>query len=127
MDSDDDYLYDDDSGNESPEDEEEEEEDMQDEVDDFGIDMDPEPGGSHAQKIEDEYPFEVLSTEKIVSNMVESIKEVSMVVQDQIPTTTVHDLSWVLLKLFFFNNHLGAYPAEPFQVGQGASDGAFIQ
>ena len=89
MDSDDDYLYDDDSGNESPEDEDEEEEDMQDEVDDFGIDMDPEPGGSHAQKIEDEYPFEVLSTEKIVSNMVESIKEVSQVVQDQIPTTTV--------------------------------------
>merc|ERR1712012_716418 len=86
MDSDDDYLYDDDSGNESPEDEEE------DEVDDFGIDMDPEPGGSHAQKIEDEYPFEVLSTEKIVSNMVESIKEGSMVVQDQIPTTTVRIL-----------------------------------
>ena len=91
MDSDDDFsLYDaTDSGNESPEEEGEEEEDMQDEVDDFGIDMDPEPGGSHAQKIEDEYPFEVLSTEKIVSNMVESIKEVSQVVQDQIPTTTV--------------------------------------
>merc|ERR1719237_816432 len=88
MDSDDDYLYDaTDSGNESPE-----EEDMQDEVGDFGIDMDPEPGGSHAQKIEDEYPFEVLSTEKIVSNMVESIKEVSQVVQDQIPTTTVRIL-----------------------------------
>ena len=100
MDSDDDYLYDDDSGNESPEDEEEEEEDMQDEVDDFGIDMDPEPGGSHAQKIEDEYPFEVLSTEKIVSNMVESIKEVSMVVQDQIPTTTVHHLSWFCWNYF---------------------------
>ena len=90
MDSDDDWNYDaTDSGNESPEEEGEEEEDMQDEVDDFGIDMDPEPGGSHAQKIEDEYPFEVLSTEKIVSNMVESIKEVSAVVQDQIPTTTV--------------------------------------
>ena len=90
MDSDDDWNYDaTDSGNESPEEEGEEEEDMQDEVDDFGIDMDPEPGGSHAQKIEDEYSFEVLSTEKIVSNMVESIKEVSAVVQDQIPTTTV--------------------------------------
>ena len=105
MDSDDDYLYDDDSGNESPEDEEEEEEDMQDEVDDFGIDMDPEPGGSHAQKIEDEYPFEVLSTEKIVSNMVESIKEVSMVVQDQIPTTTVHDLSWFCWNYFSSINY----------------------
>jgi len=93
MDSDDDWNYDaTDSGNESPEEEGEEEEDMQDEVDDFGIDMDPEPGGSHAQKIEDEYPFEVLSTEKIVSNMVESIKEVSAVVQDQIPTTTVRIL-----------------------------------
>ena len=129
MDSDDDYLYDaTDSGNESPEEEGEEEEDMQDEVDDFGIDMDPEPGGSHAQKIEDEYPFEVLSTEKIVSNMVESIKEVSAVVQDQIPTTTVG--------IILFQNAFlatmpqippGANPAEPFQVGQGASDGAAVQ
>ena len=102
MDSDDDFLYDaTDSGNESPEEEGEEEEDMQDEVDDFGIDMDPEPGGSHAQKIEDEYPFEVLSTEKIVSNMVESIKEVSAVVQDQIPTTTVGSklTAWLLVMM----------------------------
>jgi len=88
MDSDDDYMYDD-SGNESPE-AEESDGGMQDE--DFGIDMDPEPGSSHAQKIEDEYFFEVLSTEEIVSNMVESIKEVSTVVQDQIPTTTVRIL-----------------------------------
>ena len=125
MDSDDDFLYDaTDSGNESPEEEGEEEEDMQDEVDDFGIDMDPEPGGSHAQKIEDEYPFEVLSTEKIVSNMVESIKEVSAVVQDQIPTTTV---GIIMLIHFLIPIPLGAYPAEPFQVGQGASDGAALQ
>jgi len=93
MDSDDDYLYDaTDSGNESPEGEESDG-GMQDEVDDFGIDMDPEPGSSvMGQRIEDEYNFEVLSTEEIVSNMVDSIKEVSTVVQDEIPTTTVRIL-----------------------------------
>jgi hypothetical protein len=59
MDSDDDYLFDaTDSGNESPE-AEESDGGMQDEVDDFGIDMDPEPGSSTAQKIEEEYIFEV--------------------------------------------------------------------
>ena len=67
-------------------------------MDDFGIDMDPEPGSSvMGQRIEDEYNFEVLyrgwghsslgmkqlcisqvlSTEEIVSNMVDSIKEVT--------------------------------------------------
>ena len=61
--SDDDCLYDEDSGNESPEDGiEDEEEDMDDdgEADDFGIDMEPggsgviRPGGS-----EEEFCFEV--------------------------------------------------------------------
>jgi len=89
MDSDDDYLYDaTDSGNESPEGEESEGE----QDDDFGMDigLGEEPGSSTGQKIEDEYYFEVLTTEEIVKHMVESIKEVNTVVQ--IPTTTVRIL-----------------------------------
>jgi len=89
MDSDDDYdLYDDctDSGNESS-DGAESEDDA-----DFGMDpgfIDQEQGPS-SQKIEDEYYFEVLSTEDIVAHMVESIKEVNNVTQ--IPTTTIRIL-----------------------------------
>merc|ERR1719348_934155 len=89
MDSDDDYLYDaTDSGNESPDEEESEGE----QEDDFGMDigLGEEPGTSQGQKIEDEYFFEVLTTEEIVKHMVESIKEVNTVVQ--IPTTTVRIL-----------------------------------
>jgi len=92
MDSDDDLydddLYDDctDSGNESPF--------QEDSADDDEFGMDPgfdeeQPGGS-SQKIEDEYYFEVFSTEDIVAHMVESIKEVNSVTQ--IPTTTIRIL-----------------------------------
>ena len=38
-------------------------------------------GGSGAQRLEEEYVFEVLSTEKIVQNMVDIIKEVNSVMQ----------------------------------------------
>jgi len=94
--SDDDCLYDEDSGNESPEDGiEDEEEDMDDdgEADDFGIDMEPggsgviRPGGS-----EEEFCFEVVSTEKIVSSMSAILKEVAAVVDQQIPPSTVRIL-----------------------------------
>ena len=109
MDSDDDYYDDgdlyDDSGNESPapEDGSEDEENF---IMDAGFE--DEPSGSSSQKIEEEYhfevdsaqgtrlssliscPFQVLSTEDIVSHMVENIKEVSSITQ--IPTTTIRIL-----------------------------------
>ena len=61
--SDDDCLYDEDSGNDSPEDEmEDEQEEMDDgEADDFGIDLEPVAGGSGVVKPdgEEEFSFEV--------------------------------------------------------------------
>ena len=61
--SDDDCLYDEDSGNDSPEDEmENEQEEMDDgEADDFGIDLEPVAGGSGVVKPEgeEEFSFEV--------------------------------------------------------------------
>ena len=108
MDSDDDYYDDgdlyDDSGNESPE-----VEDGSEEEENFIMDagFEDEPSGSSSQKIEEEYHFEVvlnlnknirgqydslqvLSTEDIVSHMVENIKEVSSITQ--IPATTIRIL-----------------------------------
>jgi len=89
MDSDDDYLYDaTDSGNESPDHEESEEQ-----GDDFGMDigLGPDDGpGSSKDILADEYAFDVLSTEQIVQDMVDSIKEVNTVLN--IPTTTVRIL-----------------------------------
>lgn len=50
---------------------------------DIGIGLGDEagPSGSRDQKVEEEYHFEVLSTEQIVQHMVESIKEVNSVIQ----------------------------------------------
>jgi len=63
----------------------------EDEPDDF---EDPgygeEPGPSKEANADDDYPFEVLSTEHIVDHMVECIREVNSVIQ--IPTTTVRIL-----------------------------------
>lgn len=56
---------------------------------DFGIETE---GCSHSnlQNLEEDYPYEVLSTENIVQHMVDSIKEVNVVVQ--IPSTTTRIL-----------------------------------
>ena len=47
----------------------------------IGLGEEPGPSGSRDQKAEEEYHFEVLSTEQIVQHMVESIKEVNSVIQ----------------------------------------------
>lgn len=77
MNSDDENFYED-SGNETSGDDVE-----------FGIEV--EAGSAReVQTIEDDYPYEVLSTDDIVQHMVDSIKEVNMVVQ--IPATTTRIL-----------------------------------
>ena len=50
---------------------------------DIGIGLGEEPGPSNGRdtKSEEEYHYEVLSTEQIVQHMVESIKEVNSVIQ----------------------------------------------
>jgi len=125
MDSDDDYLYDaSDSGNESPE--AEESEDDEEDIMDDGIVFE-EPSGSSSQKIEEEFYFEVLTTEEIVKHMVECIKEVNTVVQ--IPTTTVRILlnhfKWdkeKLMERFYSEDQeamfLEAQVISPFQAAQ---------
>jgi len=87
MDSDDDYLYEaTDSGNESPDDGESEEQE-----DDFAMDLGlGEEAGHSRDKIEEEFVYEVLTTDQIVGHMVDCIKEVNGVVE--IPTTTVRIL-----------------------------------
>eukprot|EP00088_Acartia_fossae_P006986 TRINITY_DN13237_c0_g1_i2.p1 TRINITY_DN13237_c0_g1~~TRINITY_DN13237_c0_g1_i2.p1 ORF type:complete len:511 (+),score=134.69 TRINITY_DN13237_c0_g1_i2:117-1649(+) len=85
MESDDDYLYEaTDSGNVSPE-----EDDSDDMDDDMDIGLGEEPGHSD-DKADEEYYFEVLTTEEIVNHMVECIKEVNNVIE--IPITTVRIL-----------------------------------
>ncbi len=47
----------------------------------IGLGEEPGPSGGRDQKSEEEYHYEVLSTEQIVQHMVESIKEVNSVIQ----------------------------------------------
>jgi len=86
--SDDEYIFDDsDSGNVSPEPDDDDDDYIG--VDDVGLGE--EPGSSRSDpRAEDDFLFEVLSTEKIVEHMVDCIKEVNNVIQ--IPTTTVRIL-----------------------------------
>ncbi|RZF33702.1 hypothetical protein LSTR_LSTR016138 [Laodelphax striatellus] len=80
MDSEDETLYDEvDSGNES----------SGDEVD---FPMEVEANNPRERQSEDDYPFEVLSTEEIVQHMVDSIKEVNMVVEVRIFINFCHPL-----------------------------------
>ena len=80
MDSEDDMLYEDDSDHPSEQMEEEEGDD--DDNDDFvDIGMDSEPSSAKHRNEDDEFPFEVLTTEQIVRHMVDCIKEVNTVVQ----------------------------------------------
>ena len=73
--SDDEYIFDDsDSGNVSPEPDDDDDDYIG--VDDVGLGE--EPGSSRSDpRAEDDFLFEVLSTEKIVEHMVDCIKEVS--------------------------------------------------
>ncbi|CAH1797909.1 unnamed protein product [Owenia fusiformis] len=81
MDLDDDILYEDDSGNESSEN-----------GDDQFMEMNMEPESSSSQKRDevDDFQFEILTPDKIVSHMVDCIKEVNAVVE--IPATTTRIL-----------------------------------
>jgi len=90
--SDDEFIsYDDsDSGvSYSPEPEHEDEDDYIG-VDDVGLGEEPGSSGRNDVRAEDDFQYEVLSTEKIVEHMVDCIKEVNTVIQ--IPTTTVRIL-----------------------------------
>ena len=87
MDSDDDMLYDEDSGNEMGD---EEHEDHDEEDDDF-VDMGMEPEPSTQEKHEgEEYPFEVLTADQIVQHMVDCIREVNSVIQVICCLCTIH-------------------------------------
>ncbi len=69
-----------DSGNESSA----EENDENDDNDGLSVALDVEPMGSHHKDrmdIDEEFPFEVLTTEKIVEHMIDSIREVNTIVQ----------------------------------------------
>jgi ariadne-1 len=90
--SDDEFIsYDDsDSGvSYSPEPDHEDEDDYIG-VDDVGLGEEPGSSGRNDPRAEDDFQYEVLSTEKIVEHMVDCIKEVNTVIQ--IPTTTVRIL-----------------------------------
>ena len=81
MDLDDDMLYDnDDSGNEFGED---------DDVDFVEMGMEAEPCSTHEKRELDEFPYEILTPDKIVAHMVECIKEVNAVVEVIITISTV--------------------------------------
>ena len=80
MDSDQEYIYESDSGNESSGN------------DGIGLEFDSDEGVGGAggaigkYKDLDDYPFEVLSAEEITKHMIESIKEVNNVVNVSINT-----------------------------------------
>ena len=80
--SDDDCLYDEDSGNDSPEDEmEDEQEEMDDgEADDFGIDLEPVAAGSGVVKPEgeEEFSFEVRTLDLTIRGGVNALYNVQL-------------------------------------------------
>ena len=93
MSDDEDYLYDDsDSGNDSvPGSDTDDDDGIGMEMGLGGIDDEAGPSGLTGDKSgEEEFYYEVLTTEQIVEHMVDSIKEVNNVIQ--IPTTTVRIL-----------------------------------
>ena len=69
MDSEDDMLYEDDSGDEEDLDEDEEFVDI------------AEPSGTQHRQDDDDFAYEVLTADQIVQHMVDCIKEVNVVVQ----------------------------------------------
>lgn len=72
MDSGDDLVYDDDSCDETSDNDDEEFVDMV---------VEPEAGSTHDRHEPEEFPYEVLTADKIVQFMVDCIKEVNSVVQ----------------------------------------------
>jgi len=79
MESEDDFLYDEDSGNEMDEDN-----------DEFGMEMEPEPSSTQDKQDTEAFPFEVLTAEQLTQHMVDTIKEVNAIVE--IPATTTRIL-----------------------------------
>jgi ariadne-1 len=90
-----------DSGNESSE----EENDENDDNDGLSVALDVEPMGSHHKErmdIDEDFPYEVLTTEKIVEHMIDSIREVNTIVQLP-PTITrilLNHFKWDKEKLY---------------------------
>ena len=74
MDSDDDMLYEDDSGNEIDEDDE----------DFVDIGLEPEPSTTAEKQEGDEFQFDILTADEIVQHMVDCIREVNSVIQVQL-------------------------------------------
>ena len=71
MDSEEEFLYDDESENE-----------MEDDDDEFGMEMeDPEPSSTQNKRDVEDFSFEVLTAEQIVHHMVDTIKEVNAIVE----------------------------------------------
>ncbi|MPC32186.1 E3 ubiquitin-protein ligase arih1 [Portunus trituberculatus] len=80
MDSDEEYIYDCDSGNES----------SGDDVGlEFEIEGEGESGSSRYRETTEDYPYEVLSTEDITRHMIDCIKEVNSVVNIPVTTTRI--------------------------------------
>lgn len=78
MESEEDCLYEVDSGNESSNDE------------DDGFPMEPEPSTAREKMEIEDFPYEVLTTEQILQHMIDCIREVNSVVE--IPATTTRIL-----------------------------------
>lgn len=76
--------------------------------DDFVMDVDPQFGSSNKQQDSEDYPFEVLTTEQIVSHMTDCIKEVNSVVEVSSPkqpskfNKTISLLIGNLLKNYYY-------------------------
>jgi len=83
MESGDEFLYDEESGNDNDE--------MEDDDDEFGMEMEEqEPSSSQNKRDVEEFPYQVLTAEQIVHHMVDTIKDVNAIVE--IPATTTRIL-----------------------------------
>ncbi|CAN8015893.1 unnamed protein product, partial [Ixodes persulcatus] len=92
MDSEDDNIYNTDSGNESSGEED----------DGLSIGLEPEPTTAKEKMDIEDFPFEVLTTEDIVQHMIDSIRDVNNVVEIP-PTTTrilLNHFKWDKEKLY---------------------------
>lgn len=103
MDSEDDMVYED-------EDESQEEDSNEEDEDFVDIAMEPEPSSTNDSKDHEDFPYEVLTADRIVHVMVECIKEVNAVVQ--VNGETVH---WQQSQVF--PEFLCLYPSMEFHLG----------
>ena len=92
---------------------------------DIGLGEEPGPSRDES-KGEDDYQFEVLSTEQIVQHMVECIKEVNTVIQVSFGIQRFENkcLTWDFLCLD--SDHDSPDFAQSLQVGQGEAYGALL-